>query len=42
MTAATDDACPGQTAPGGRDGAGRAEHAEEVDVAALAGSEPPP
>ena len=36
MTAATDDARPGQA------GTGRAEPAEEVDVAALAGSGPPP
>jgi hypothetical protein len=42
MTAATDDARPGQTVPGGRDGTGRAEPADEVDVAALAGSGPPP
>ncbi len=36
MTAATDDAQTGQTRPG------RAERAEQVDVAALAGSGPPP
>jgi hypothetical protein len=42
MTAATDDACPGQAAPGDRAGTGRAGPAEEVDVAALAGYEPPP
>jgi len=42
MTAATDDARPGQTVPGGRDGTRRAEPADEVDVAALAGSGPPP
>ena len=42
MTAATDDARPGQTVPGGRDGTGRVEPADEVDMAALAGSGPPP
>jgi hypothetical protein len=42
MTAATDDARPGQAEPAGRDGTGRAESADEVNVAALAGSGPPP
>ena len=45
MTAATDDARPGPAAPvpsGGRAGTGRAGPAEEVDVAALAGYQPPP
>lgn len=45
MTATADDARPGQATPassGGRAGTGRTEPADEVDVAALAGHEPPP
>jgi hypothetical protein len=45
MTATADDARPGQAAPapaGGRAGTGRTEPADEVDVATLAGHEPPP
>ena len=42
MTGTADDARPGQEAPGDRAGTGQAELTEEVDVAALAGYEPPP